>query len=312
MMIDNLPNLRTFVSVVAVGSLSAAARDMDLSLAMVSKRLAQLERELGVRLLQRTTRKQVLTEEGRLFHVEALRILAAIEQAEAVISGRSQTIDGTLRLSAPVELGRQWIAPAIAAFQKMHPKVRVQLELSDVLVDLLDAGIDLAIRFGSLADSSLIARPLAPNFRVLCASPDYLRQFGEPSHPDELIHHQCILIGHHARTVWTFEGEEPLSVQINGTFVTNDGSAAHALALAGAGIARKSIWDVGDEIAAGRLERVLPAFAICAAPLNAIYPTGRHLAPRVRALVEFLGDRLGNAWRWEGMRGAGVEGLPNT
>lgn len=206
MMIDNLPNLRTFVSVVAVGSLSAAARDMDLSLAMVSKRLAQLERELGVRLLQRTTRKQVLTEEGRLFHVEALRILAAIEQAEAVISGRSQTIDGTLRLSAPVELGRQWIAPAIAAFQKMHPKVRVQLELSDVLVDLLDAGIDLAIRFGSLADSSLIARPLAPNFRVLCASPDYLRQFGEPSHPDELIHHQCILIGHHARTVWTFEG----------------------------------------------------------------------------------------------------------
>ncbi|KPA90078.1 LysR family transcriptional regulator [Pseudomonas asplenii] len=308
-MIDNLPSLRTFVRVVAAGSLSAAAREMDLSLAMVSKRLTQLERELGIRLLQRTTRKQVLTEEGELFHAEAVRILAAIEQAEAVISGRSQAIDGTVRLSAPVEFGRQWIAPAIAAFQKRHPKLRVQLELSDVVVDLLDANIDLAIRFGNLADSSLIARPLAPNFRVLCASPDYLRQFGEPTHPNELVHHQCILIGSRPRAVWTFDGEEPLSVQVTGTFVTNDGSAAHALALEGAGIARKSIWDVGDEILDGRLNRVLPTFAIAAAPLNAIYPTGRHLAPRVRALVEFLGDRLGKAWRWERMRQVGAEGL---
>ncbi|MDM8355806.1 LysR family transcriptional regulator [Pandoraea communis] len=307
MMIDNLPSLRTFVRVVAAGSLSAAAREMDMSLAMVSKRLTQLERELGIRLLQRTTRKQVLTEEGVLFHAEAVRILEAIEQAEAVILGRSQAIDGTVRLSAPVEFGRQWIVPAIAAFQKKHPKVFVQLTLSDVVVDLLDANIDLAIRFGNLADSSLIARPLAPNFRVLCASPAYLKRFGVPNHPNELIHHQCILIGNHARAVWTFDGEEHLAVQIIGTFLTNDGSAAHTLALEGAGIARKSIWDVGDEIANGRLKRVLPAFAIPAAPLNAIYPTGRHLAPRVRALVEFLGDRLSNAWRWESMREADVK-----
>jgi DNA-binding transcriptional LysR family regulator len=301
-MINNLPSLRTFVRVVATGSLSAAARDMDLSVAMVSKRLTQLEEELGLRLLQRTTRKQVLTEEGALFHAEALRILAAIEQAEAVISGRTHAVEGTIRLSAPVEFGRQWVAPALAAFQKKHPKLRVQLELSDVLVDLLDANVDLAIRFGTLADSSLIASPLAPNFRVLCASAAYLKRCGTPRHPRELAHHACILIGHHARAAWAFEGDEPLSVEVVGTFVTNDGSAAHALALEGVGIVRKSIWDVGDDLAEGRLKQVLPAFVMPATPLNALYPSGRLLAPRVRALIDFLGARLRKAWRWDAMQ----------
>ena len=302
-MIDSLPNLRTFAHVVAAGSLSAAAREMDLSLAVVSKRLAQLEKDLGVRLLQRTTRRQVLTEEGALFHANVVQILATIEQAQEVISGRTQTISGSVRLTAPVEFGRQWVAPAVAAFQQQHPAVAIQLELSDAVVDLIDAGMDLAIRFGSLEDSSLIARPLAPNFRVLCASPDYLKRFGEPRHPSELVHHQCILIGEHRRAVWRFESDDSLSVQVNAAFVTNDGGAAHTLALEGAGIARKSIWDVGDDILHGQLKRVLSAFTISAAPLNALYPNSRHLAPRVRALVTFLGHRLRKAWRWGGVVG---------
>lgn len=297
-MIDNLPGLQTFANVVAAGSLSAAAREMDLSLTVVSKRLAQLEKELGIRLLQRTTRRQVLTEEGEVFHAEVLRIIAAVEQAEAVVSGRVGTISGTIRLTAPGELGRQWIAPAVAAFQRLHPQVTVQLLMTDAVVDLLDAGVDLAIRFGSLEDSSLVARPLAPNFRVLCASAAYLKQFGAPTHPAELVHHQCILIGDQRRAVWRFDGEEPLSVQVTAAFSTNDGGAAHALALEGAGIARKSIWDVGDDLAQGRLTRVLPDFAISAAPLHALYPSHRHLPPRVRALVDFLSERLGKAWRW--------------
>ena len=295
-MIDNLPGLRTFAQVVAAGSLSAASREMDVSLAVVSKRLAQLEKELGVRLLQRTTRKQVLTEEGRLFHAEVVRILAAIDQAETVMSGRTQAITGTIKLTAPGEFGRRWIAPAVAAFQQQHSGVSIQLLFSDAVMNLLDAGVDLAIRFGGLEDSSLIARRLAPNFRVLCASAAYLKQFGVPKHPAELVHHQCILIGEQRRAVWRFEGEESLSVQVAAVFTTNDGGAAHTLALEGAGIARKSIWDVGDDIASGRLIRVLPDFAISAAPLNALYPHTRHLAPRVRALVDFLIEHLGKAW----------------
>lgn len=298
-MIDNLPNLRTFAQVVAAGSLSGAARELDLSLAVVSKRLTQLEKELGTRLLQRTTRRQVLTEEGELFHAEVVRILAAVEQAETVISGRTQAISGTIRLTAPGEFGRQWIAPAIAAFQQQHPAVNIQLMLSDAVVDLLDSGVDLAIRFGSLEDSSLIARPLAPNYRVLCASPDYLKRFGTPKHPDELVHHRCILIGESRRAVWRFEGKQSRAVEVTAAFTTNDGGAAHALALEGAGIARKSIWDVGDTLASGRLVRVLPEYSISAAPLSALYPNSRHLAPRVRVLVEFLSERLSKAWRWE-------------
>lgn len=154
------------------------------------------------------------------------------------------------------------------------------------------------MRFGALSDSTLIARPLAPNFRVLCASPAYLRRWGRPQHPRDLVNHSCILIGHHSRAVWAFDDEQGTSVQVTGSVVTNDGSAAHQLALESMGIARKSIWDVGDDLAQGRLKRVLPDFAMSAAPLNALYPTGRQLAPRVRALVDFLGARLSKAWRW--------------
>jgi DNA-binding transcriptional LysR family regulator len=296
--IENLPNLRTFAHVVASGSLSAAARDMDLSLAVVSKRLAQLEKELGVRLLQRTTRRQVLTEEGELFHAEVLRILAAVEQAETVVSGRHQAIGGTIRVTAPGEFGRQWLAPAVAVFQQQHPAVDIQLMLSDAVVDLLGTGMDLAIRFGSLEDSTLVARPLAPNYRVLCASPGYLKRYGSPTHPDELVHHRCILIGERRRAVWRFEGDESHAIEVAAAFVTNDGGAAHALALEGAGITRKSIWDVGDHLASGRLVRVLPAYSIPAAPLSALYPNSRHLPPRVKVLLDFLAERLGKSWRW--------------
>ncbi len=170
--------------------------------------------------------------------------------------------------------------------------------LSDVVMDLLDAGVDLAIRFGSLEDSSLVARPLAPNYRVLCASPDYLKRFGVPRHPDELVQHRCILIGERRCAVWRFQEKESHAVEVTATFITNDGGAAHMLALEGVGIARKSIWDVGDNMASGRLIRVLPEYSISAAPLNALYPSSRHLPARVRALLDFLCEHLGKAWRW--------------
>ncbi|MGO4260472.1 LysR family transcriptional regulator [Lysobacter sp. TAB13] len=303
-MIDNLPNLLAFDRIVRAGSLSAAARELDLSLAVVSKRLTQLESALGVRLLQRTTRRQTLTEEGRLLHAQVVRILAEVEAAEALMSQQRASIGGLLRITAPHDLGRRWIAPILADFQRLHPQLRVQLQLSDALVDLVGEGLDMAVRFGSLADSSLIARPLAPNHRVVCAAPAYLREHGEPAHPADLIRHRCIVIGDSPSAEWRFIGDEPVSVRIDAGLVSNDGGVVLAWALAGAGIALKSIWDVGDDLAAGRLRRVLPDYAAAAAPLHAIYPHSAHLAPRVRAFVEYLRERLQAAWRWESPPGA--------
>src|SRR6266702_7857908 len=297
--IDSLPALIAFSRVVSAGSLSAAAREMDLPLSVVSKRLAQLEKSVGVRLIQRTTRRQTLTEEGALFHARVVRVLDEIEQAEELLSQRRHEVSGLLRVTAPGQLGRQKIAPLIADFQRLHPQLTVQLELTDAVVDLVESGFDLAIRFGSLADASLIARTLAPNFRVLCASPAYLQAHGTPKHPDELTSHRCILIGDQRRAEWRFEGDESIAVRVDAAIVTNDGEAAHLFALADAGIAVKSIWDVGDDILAGKLRRVLPHHSMSAAPLHAIYPHSQHLAPRVRAFVDYLRERLAQAWRWE-------------
>ncbi|WP_363797367.1 LysR family transcriptional regulator [Lysobacter firmicutimachus] len=298
-MIDNLPNLIAFDRIVSAGSLSAAARELDLSLAVVSKRLAQLEEDLGLRLLQRTTRRQTLTEEGALFHAQVVRILAEVAAAEALISRRRESVDGLLRVTAPNDLGRRWIAPILADFQRLHPQLSVQLDLGDGLADLVADGLDLAIRFGRLEDSSLIARPLAPNYRVLCAAPAYLQAHGEPSDPAQLAAHRCLLIGEQPRADWRFGGEPPVSVRVRGSLVSNDGGAVHAWALAGAGIALKSIWDVGDDLAAGRLQRVLPGHSIPAAPLHAIYAHAEHLPPRARLFIDYLRERLRSAWRWE-------------
>ena len=288
----------TFARVVASGSLSAAARDLDLSLAVVSKRLRQLETRLGVRLLQRTTRRQRLTEEGALFYAQVQRILAEVNEAESLMSRRRLTVSGVLRVTAPGDFGRRRIAPLMADFLRLHPQLTAQLELTDAVVDLVDSGFDLAVRFGSLADSALVARRLAPNFRVLCAAASYLRTRGVPRHPSELAMHRCIVIGSRPRAEWRFEGGgKPLTVTIAASLMTNDGGAAHVWALNGAGIALKSIWDVGDDIASGRLQRVLAPYSMAAAPLHGIYAHGKHLSPRIGAFIDYLREHLGNEWR---------------
>ncbi|CAN0619961.1 LysR family transcriptional regulator [Burkholderia multivorans] len=299
MLIDDLPALETFARIVSAGSLSAAARELDLSLSVVSKRLAHLESRLGVRLLHRTTRKQTLTDEGAQFHAQVLRILAEIDQTEALMRDRRGTVSGLLRVTAPGEFGRLRLAPLVAEFQRQHPQVTVQLMLTDLVVDLLAHEIDVAVRIGSLADSGMIARELAPNRRVLCASPAYIGEHGAPAHPGELCRHRCIVTGEQARAGWRFNGEGgTVEVEVTAALLTNDGGAARTLALSGAGIALKSIWDVGPDLDAGRLVLVLPAYAAPAAPLHAVYPGGRHLALRVRAFVDFVRERLQAAWCW--------------
>jgi len=298
-MIDDLPALAAFARIVSAGSMSAAARELDVPLSVVSKRLAQLEKAVGIRLLQRTTRRQTLTEEGAQFHARVLRILEEVEQAEMLVTRSRQEVAGLLRVTAPGEFGRQHLVPIVADFQRQHPALAVQLELTDTVVNLLETGQDLAIRFGSLQDSTMIARRLAPNYRVACASPAYLAQYGAPTHPAELAQHRCILIGDQRRAEWRFQGTEPVTVRVNGAIVTNDGQAAHEFALQGAGIVVKSIWDVGDDLLQRRLIRVLPAHSMPTAPLQAIFPHSQNMAPRVRAFIDYLQVRLQDAWRWQ-------------
>lgn len=297
-MIDDLPALAAFARIVSAGSMSAAARELDLPLSVVSKRMAQLEKSIGVRLLQRTTRRQALTEDGALFHARVLRILEEVEQAESMLTHSRSDVSGLLRVTAPGEFGRQHIVPIVADFQRQHPQLAVQLDLSDAVLNLLESGHDMAVRFGNVENSTTIARRLAPNYRVACAAPAYLAQYGTPSHPAELSGHRCILIGDQRRADWRF-GEEKVAVRVTGALITNDGQAAHALALQGAGIVVKSIWDVGDDILAGRLQRVLPAHSMPTAPLQAIFPHNRNMAPRVRAFVDYLQVRLQQAWHWD-------------
>ncbi|PTR32573.1 LysR family transcriptional regulator [Luteibacter sp. OK325] len=298
-MIDNLLELTVFARIVSAGSLSAAARELDLSLAVVSKRLSALEARLGVRLLQRTTRRQSLTEEGEAFHARCVRILAEVQEAEAAVSRSRDAVTGVLRVTAPRAFGRRRIAPLTVAFRLEHPGLNVHLTLTDALMDIVDEGVDLAIRFGSLADSSLIARSLAPNYRVLCAAPSYLARRGLPVEPLALVGHDCIVFGEQPTREWHFQhADGPVSVRVNPSFITNDGEAAHTLALAGGGIVQKSIWDVGDDLGNGRLVRVLPEYAIPAAPLQAVYANAQHLAPKVRRFVDFCAERLKEEWRW--------------
>jgi DNA-binding transcriptional LysR family regulator len=300
-MIDNLLELTVFARIVSAGSLSAAARELDLSLAVVSKRLTALETRLGVRLLQRTTRRQSLTDEGEAFHARCVRILTEVQEAEAAVSRTRDAVSGVLRVTAPRGFGRRRIGPLTVAFREQHPGLCVQLTLTDALVDIVDEGVDLAIRFGSLADSSLVARSLAPNFRVLCAAPAYLARRGMPPDPLALAKHDCIVFGEYPSREWHFQhADGPVSVRVAPAFVTNDGEAAHTLALAGGGIVQKSIWDVGDDLGSGRLVRVLPDYAIPAAPLQAVYANAQHLAPKVRQFVAFCAERLKDEWRWGG------------
>jgi len=286
---DNVALLRFFVDVVEAGSLSAAARAHHISLPAASRKLRQLESTLGVRLLYRTTRRQSLTEEGQTLYEQALRILDDLNQMEQTLSHNRQHISGLLRLTTPISLGRRKIAPLLAAFAAQHPKLKVQLELTDTVLDLVASGLDLVVRIGALHDSSYISRPLASNYRVLCASPAYLHRHGTPHTPAELTCHRCLHIGTQVQADWRV-GD--VSVRIHPHLISNDGEVVHQWALDGHGIALKSIWDVAEDIRAGRLHQVLPQYQMPTAPLHAVYPHKQHVAPRVRAVIDFLAEHL--------------------
>jgi DNA-binding transcriptional LysR family regulator len=300
---DRIGDIALFLRVLDLGSISAAARSLDLSVAVASQRLKRLERGLGVRLLQRTTRRLHPTPEGRLLAEQGRVLVEDLDALTTDLRQSAASVSGTLRMTLSAAFGRQYISPLLPEFLARHPKLRLFAHLSDEMQDLVGAGYDLAIRIGALGDSSLVARRLASNRRMLCASPDYLRRHGRPRTPADLAQHECVLLsGRDGRQdTWRLtdrHGREHV-VQVHGRFETTLGELVRDAVLAGQGIALHSHWHGHEELRAGRLEVVLPDYTLPESGIYAVMPQRRLVPPRVRAFVDVLVERLGEVPPWE-------------
>lgn len=302
---DRFKQLETFVAVAARGSLSAAAQAEGVAPAVIGRRLDALEARLGVKLLIRTTRRLTLTFEGSAFLEDCQRLLNDFQNAEASVSLGGVKASGHLRVTAPAGFGRLHVAPLLPAFLDAHPEVSVSLDLTDRLTDIVNEGIDLAIRIGALDDSSLVGVKLADNRRVVVASPDYLARHGVPVTPSDLAEHDCLTFGNYGNQArgWQFLMQgKPVSLRVSGSMACNDGAVLRDWALAGRGLAWRSMWEVGDDLKAGRLTSVLDNFAAPDNAIHAVFPQRRHLPLRVRMLIDFLKNTYGSPAYWQGIR----------
>lgn len=296
---DQFKQISTFVHVVQRGSLSAAARHEGIAPAMVSRRLDALEARLGVKLLQRTTRRVTLTPEGSAFVEDCQRILRELEDAESAVAARGVEASGHLRITAPAGFGRKYVAPLVAEFARQHPKVSVALDLSDRISDLMAEGLDCAIRFGEEADSSLVRLPLGESRRIVVAAPTYLQRHGAPLHPRDLAQHACLTLGDVGTSQqrgWLFTVDGQMQAfRLGGPLACNDGAVLHEWALAGLGLAWRSLWEVGEDIAAHRLLAMLDPFAAPPTRVYCVFPARKHLPLRVRLFVDFIKGRFAAA-----------------
>ena len=298
---DRFKQLQAFLRTADHGSQSAAGRELGVTPAMVGRTVRALEDRLGVRLLNRTTARQSLTPAGAAFHAAAAAVLDALDDAERAASALQAEPRGTLRVAAPMSFGVRHLPAALAAFGHAHPRVRVELSLNDRTVDLVDEGFDVAVRIGTLRDSSLVARRVAFCRMVLCASPDYLRRRGTPAVPDDLRGHDCLLYSYTPGQTWVLGG---VAVAVSGPLVANNGDALAGAAVAGQGIIlQPTRSSLGDAVRAGLLAPVLPGWPPRALAVHAVYPASRNLQPKVRAFVDTLAARLGGAPWDEGLPG---------
>lgn len=292
---DTASELMFFVLLAKHGNLSATARELDITPPAATKRLAQLEQRLGVRLVNRTTRRVGLTSEGETYLRHASRILADIREMEDQVTSNLAEPRGLLRVNATLGFGRTVIAPLVSDYARLHPDVEVRLEVTDRPVDLVEQGLDLAVRFGTLPDSRLSARRLQTNRRFLCASPAYLARHGTPQRPADLVAHRCIIHRQNdeAYGVWRFtRNRETQAVKVSGTLASNDGDIVLGWALEGHGILVRSEWDLAKYLETGRLRRLLPTYTLPPADLFVYYPSRRHLSARVRTFIDFLAARF--------------------
>lgn len=291
-----LDNVSVFVRVVELGNLSAAGRDMRISPAVASNRIKELEKHLGVRLFNRTTRQLMPTEHGRVFYDGAKKVLEAVSEAEAAVTSLSGQPRGTIRVTAPLGLGRRFIASGIPEFHDRHPDIEVRLRLSDHNVDMMKEGIDVAFRLGLLEDSSLRMRGLMDCERVLVASPHYLEARGEPQTPQELVdkRHDCLLLRFPGARefTWTLQTSEgPQKLDVRGPFDSDDGDVLTSWALAGRGIVMKPRFEVEPFIRDRRLKVILSDTPPTPVQLAAIYPHKKFQDPKTRLLLDFMAER---------------------
>ncbi len=298
---DKFKQLESFVSVATLGSLSAAARAEGIAPAMMGRRLTALEARLGVKLLVRSTRRSTLTAEGSMFLEEAQRILRELADAEHRIAQHGGEPTGHLRLTAPAGFGRRHVAPLIPGFLQRFPKVSITLDLTDRLVNLIDERYDCAVRIGELDDSQYIGVRLADNKRVIVAAPSYIKEHGRPTTPDDLAQHNCLSFGSQGNQAkgWLLRDQDTIRpVRVRGNMASSDGSVLHEWTLAGCGLAWRSLWEVQEDLQAGRLVTVLDDYAAPANGIFAMLPQRQHLPRRVRAFVELLRDTYGKDSYW--------------
>jgi DNA-binding transcriptional LysR family regulator len=294
-----ITDLEIFARVARTGNMSAAGREMGLSPAVVSKRVSLLEERLGARLFQRTTRQLTLTETGEGFFKRVVDILSLIDEAEDFVSRRNTKPRGVLKITAPTSFSRQHVAPYLPAFLAKYPEIELDIHLSDDFVDIIRNGYDIALRIGELKDSSLVARKLAPNHRVICASPKYLKERGIPKKIEELEYHNCLSAG--AQESWRLEGPEgQRTFKFRGNIRTNSSEFVREALLAGLGIALRSTWDVGHELQSGDLQVILPEYrGSSSVAVYAVYPCREFMPAKVNVFIEFLADLYGNEPYWD-------------
>ncbi len=293
-MTGNFSEMSVFVRVAQEGSFSAAARRLDLTPSAVSKQIGRLEERLGARLFNRTTRQISLTDVGQAFFARADRILGDLAEAERAVTDMAGNPRGLLRVSVPVAFGRMHLAPRLPSFLDVNPEVQIDLTLNDRFADLVEEGFDLALRIGELADSSLIARKLAPNRRIVVAASSYLDAHGRPQRPPDLLDHNCLTYTYRAqRHDWEFHGPQGREqIRVSGNLEANDAGALREAVLAGLGVALMPLWLVGEDIRDGRLEVVLPDYPAPDSAIYAVYAPGRFLSPKVRRFVDFLVEEV--------------------
>jgi len=290
-----------FTKAVGAGSLSGAARELGISTAVVSRKIAALEAHLGVRLLNRTTRRIALTDEGARYHEACVRILAEIEEANAEAAARRIEPQGILKVALPASFGHKHIAPLIPIFAARYPAVQLALSLSDRAINVIDEGFDLAIRIAELQDSSLAARKLAPNRRVVCASPGYLRKHGRPGSPADLARHNCLTTTEF-HMAWDYKDPEgnPGSVRVSGRYACDNWEVLRDWAIAGLGVALKSTWDVRRDLESGSLVPLLPGYTFGSdVAIYAVYPHRRYLPAKTRVFIDFLAESFGPEPYWD-------------
>jgi len=318
---DYLAAMRAFVRAVDLGSFSKAALEEGLKVSTVSRYVGALEADLGVALFNRSTRRLHLTEAGSTFYDHAVGVLADIEEARSATMSLNASARGLLRVNIPGAFGRRHVVPHLADFREAYPEVRLDVTLTDVTVNLIESGADVAVRIGALADSNLVARRLAPQHRLPVASPAYVARRGEPEAPEALAEHECLMFALQPADAWYWRrrGDGPLrNVAVRGSFRANDSEALLCAARLGMGIALLPTWLLGEDIREGRLVPLLPGreWAIAPGPERAIwgiYPPKKTVSPKVRAFLAFFAARFGKPPYWDRDIGGDMAGdLPQA